>query len=245
MIITSRSNPLVKKFASLSDKKFRRQYGEYLVEGIKPVCECMATGGEIVNIICTPRHEGLFAGATVVSEDVFKYISAEKTPQGIVASVKLPAGEVKPPRGACLLLDRLQDPGNVGTIIRTANAAGYEDIYLIDCADPFSPKSVRASMSGIFFVNAMCCSLEEAFKALVGVPLVTADMKGENIFAFAPPEKFCLCIGNEGGGISERIACASSYTVRIPMRESCESLNAAVSAAVAMYALKNNVKEVQ
>ena len=100
-------------------------------------------------------------------------------------------------------------------------------------------------MSGIFFVNAMCCSLEEAFKALVGVPLVTADMKGENIFAFAPPEKFCLCIGNEGGGISERIAGASSYTVRIPMRESCESLNAAVSAAVAMYALKNNVKEVQ
>ena len=245
MIITSRSNPIVKKFNSLADKKFRRQFGEYLVEGVKPVRECMAAGGEVTKIICTPRHEADFDGAVVVSEDVFKSISAEKTPQGVIASVKLPQNPVRPPQGACLLLDRIQDPGNVGTIIRTANAAGYTDIYLVDCADPYSPKAVRASMSGIFFVNAMCCSLEEALIYLNGTPLITADMAGKNIFSFVPPVKYCLCIGNEGSGISEQIERESSYTVSIPMRDTCESLNAAVSAAIAMYALKNNVKEVQ
>ena len=97
----------------------------------------------------------------------------------------------------------------------------------------------------IFFINAMRCTLGEALAALDGIPLITADMSGENVFAFAPPEKFCLCIGNEGGGISPELFKRSSYTVSIPMRDSCESLNAAVSAAIAMYALKNNVKEVQ
>lgn len=245
MIITSRSNPLVKKFIALSDKKFRKQYGEYLVEGTKPVAECIAAGGEVKEILCTSRHEGAFEGATVVSEDVFRSVSSEKTPQGVIASVRLPSRPVRPPQGACLLLDRLQDPGNVGTIIRTANAAGYTDIYLIDCADPFSPKAVRASMSGIFFVNAMCCTLDEALSALSGTPLITADMQGENIFSFTPPERFCLCVGNEGRGVCDNIMEASSYTVSIPMRKSCESLNAAISAAIAMYALKNNVKEVK
>ena len=245
MIITSRSNPLVKKIASLVDKKFRQQYGEYLVEGIKPVRECIASGGKIAEIVCTPRLEEEFKGAVVVEESVFKSISAEKTPQGVIALVKLPENAAVPPRGACLLLDRLQDPGNVGAIIRTANAAGYEDIYLVDCADAYSPKAVRASMSGIFFVNVMRCTLGEALAALDGIPLITADMSGENVFEFAPPEKFCLCIGNEGSGISSELFKRSSYTVSIPMRDSCESLNAAVSAAIAMYALKNNVKEVQ
>ncbi len=245
MVITSRSNPLVKKIISLSDKKFRKKYGEYLVEGVKPVSECIAAGCKVTGVICTPRLEGSFENAVVVSEEVFKALSDEKTPQGVMATVALPQTCARPPRGACLLLDRLQDPGNVGTIIRTANAAGYEDIFLVDCADPFSPKAVRASMSGIFFVNAVCCTLSEALSALENVPIMTADMNGENIFAFSPPEKFCLCIGNEGGGVSEQIKNLSSHTVSIPMRSTCESLNAAVSAAIAMYALKNNVKEVQ
>lgn len=240
MIITSRSNPLIKKFAALSDKKFRRQYGEYLVEGTKPVRECIQAGGEVVNIIASSRNAQEFPQAVVVSDDLFKSVSSEKTPQGVIAAVKLPDMPLRPPRGPCLLLDRLQDPGNVGTIIRTANAAGFEDVYLADCVDPFSPKAVRASMSGIFFVNAFCGGLDELLKALKDVPLVTADMSGENVFSFVPPAKFCLCIGNEGGGVSSVVRSLSSYTVSIPMRKSCESLNAAISAAVAMYALLNN-----
>lgn len=239
MIITSRANPLVKKIAALSDKKFRKEYGEYLVEGLKPVTECIAAGKEIADVVCTPELAERFGGATVVSDGIFKYLSSEKTPQGVLASVKLPDTFVQPPSGCCLLLDRLQDPGNLGTIVRTANAAGYGDIYLVNCTDAFSPKAVRASMSGLFFVNIRVGTYEEVFRALSGVPLIAADMSGQNVFRFTPPEKFCLCIGNEGGGIGEQVKSHSAYTVKIPMRPTCESLNAAVSAAIAMYTLKN------
>ena len=243
MVITSKSNPLIKKIASLSEKKYRKLCGEYLVEGLKPVRECIASGGEVTTVVCTEENAQSFENAVVVSRDVFKYISSEKTPQGVLAAVKLPDTRVEPPSGRCILLDRLQDPGNVGTIIRTANAAGYEDIYLINCADAYSPKVVRASMSGIFFVKIHEGDTDEVLSALCGVPLITADMQGEDIFSFVPPKKYCLCIGNEGGGLSDKIVSAGSHTVSIPMRASCESLNAAISAAIAMYALKNNIKE--
>lgn len=242
MVITSKSNPLVKKINSLSDKKFRRQLGLYLVEGVKSVKECIAAGCRIQQIICTEEHENEFASAVVVSDGVFKSISSEVTPQGVMAVVKIPDSRLTPPEGSCLLLDCLQDPGNLGTVIRTANAAGYGEIYLINCTDPYSPKAVRASMSGIFFVKIYSGAREEVLSTLSGVPLICADMNGEDIFAFSPPDKFCLCIGNEGGGISEQVSKAAAYTVKIPMRESCESLNAAVSAGIAMYALKNKLK---
>ena len=242
MIITSKSNPIIKTVSSLSDKKFRKQLGLYLVEGIKPVKESISAGCEIERIICTIENESDFSGATVVSDGVFKSISSEKTPQGVIAVVKIPKRELKPPKSSCLLLDCLQDPGNLGTVIRTANAAGYGEIYLINCTDPYSPKAVRASMSGIFFVNLYSGTREEILKTLENVPIICADMQGENVFEFVPPEKFCLCIGNEGGGISEEVFGQASHTVKIPMRESCESLNAAVSAGIAMYALKNNIK---
>ena len=242
MIITSKTNPIIKTVSSLSDKKFRKQLGLYLVEGIKPVRECFAAGCEIERIICTQENESLFDGATVVSDSVFNYISSEKTPQGVIAVVKIPKSELKGPKDCCLLLDCLQDPGNLGTVIRTANAAGYSEIYLINCTDPYSPKAVRASMSGIFFVNLYSGSREEILRVLEGVPVICADMDGEDIFGFTPPKKFCLCIGNEGGGISREVFEKASHTVKIPMRETCESLNAAVSAGIAMYTLKNNIK---
>lgn len=240
MVITSRANPLVKKFISLSDKKYRRLYGEYLIEGTKPVGEYIGTGCDIGQIVCTPDRQQLYPSATVVSQEVFRCISSEKTPQGVIASVKIPDTSVTSPSGSCLLLDRLQDPGNLGTIIRTANAAGYQDIYLVNCTDAFSPKAVRASMSGIFFVNIHIGTYEEVISALGDISLIVADMDGENIFTFQTPGQFCLCIGNEGNGISDEVRNLNSYKVAIPMRKTCESLNAAVSAAVAMYALKNN-----
>lgn len=241
MTITSASNPIIKKFAALSDKKYRRVYGEYLVEGVKPVSECVSRGGEVTAIVCTESLKDRYAGATVVSDALFAKISSEKTPQGVIASVKLPQSSLCAPGGNCLLLDRVRDPGNLGTIIRTANAAGYEDLYLIDCADAFSPKAVRASMGGVFFVNIREGSLDEVLTALRGVPLITADMDGENIFSFTSPQKFCLCIGNEGGGVCDEIKKASDFVISIPMRETCESLNAGVSAAIAMYTLKNKI----
>jgi len=238
MIITSKSNPLIKDICKLYDKKFRKERGLYLVEGIKPVNECIAAGCDIERIVCTEELLNAYPDAQAVSEGVFGAISSEKTPQGVIAVVKIPQNELKPPNGSCILLDRLQDPGNLGTIIRTANAAGYGDIYLINCTDAYSPKAVRASMSGIFFVNVYGGTAGEILKALDGVPLICADMRGEDIFSFVPPEKFCLCIGNEGGGISDEIMNAAQYKVKIPMSNTCESLNAAVSAGIAMYELK-------
>lgn len=238
MIITSKSNPTIKEIIKLNDKKYRREAGLYLVEGIKPVNECIAAGGEVEKVICTEKLSDNYVNPIVVSEDVFGAISSEKTPQGVIAVVKIPQNSLKSPKSSCILLDRLQDPGNLGTIIRTANAAGYREIYLINCTDPYSPKAVRASMSGIFFTEIYQGSEEDIFNALSSVPLISADMYGENIFCFDPPSKFCLCIGNEGSGISDVIKNKSDYKVKIPMSETCESLNAAVSAGIAMYVLK-------
>jgi TrmH family RNA methyltransferase len=242
MVITSKSNPLIKKITALADKKFRKEYGEYLVEGTKPVTECIKAGCNVEQVVCTQELSGLFEGAAVVPDELFKYISSEKTPQGVIAIVKLPELKVKKPEGCCLLLDKLQDPGNLGTIIRTANAAGITDIYLINCTDAFSPKAVRASMSGIFFVNIYVGDLKEVFSAIGDMPVIIADMNGEDIFAFKAPKKFCLCIGNEGNGISAEVRARADYSVKIPMRESCESLNAAISAAISMYTLKASLK---
>lgn len=239
MVITSKSNPIIKEISKLSDKKFRKELGLYLIEGTKPVNECIAAGGDIVKVVCTEKLAANYSGAVVVSENIFSYISSEKTPQGVIAEVKIPQNTVKAPSDKCLLLDRLQDPGNLGTIIRTANAAGYREIYMTGCTDPFSPKSVRASMSGIFFTEIYQGSEEKILKTLEGVPIICADMDGENIFKFRPPEKFCLCIGNEGAGISKVIKNRANFKVKIPMAESCESLNAAISAGIAMYALKD------
>lgn len=240
MLISSKANPTVKHVSSLTEKKFRKEFGEFLVEGIKAVDECISSGAEVVQIICSENLEDKYPNATVVTEQVFDYLSTEKTPQGVIAVVKIPQNKLVAPVGGCLLLDRIQDPGNIGTIIRTANAAGYKDIYLINCVDPFSPKAVRASMGGIFYVNLHFGTYEEVFGVLKDVKIITADMDGEDVFKFETPQNYCLCIGNEGNGVSEEVVSHSDYTVKVPMRETCESLNAAVSAGIIMYALKNN-----
>lgn len=237
MLIQSRSNPRVKALAALKEKKFRRERGEYLVEGVKMVTECMAAGCDVTCVACTEEYAEMFPDALILSRQVFEYVSDERTPQGVIASVKLPQTAPVAPTGRCILLDGLQDPGNVGTIIRTANAAGYGDIYAVNCADPFSPKCVRSSMSGVFFARIMTGTADEVLSVLDGVPLICADMDGENVYDFAPPEKFCLCIGSEGSGLSNIVRGAARSTVKIPMRPTCESLNAAVSAAILMYLL--------
>lgn len=244
MIISSKANPIIKKISSLSDKKYRREYGEFIVESVKAVDECLSSGMSVSQIVCTAGLAEKYSGAIIVTDELFVRISTEKAPQGVLAVVKTPEKALVKPQGNCLLLDRVQDPGNLGTIIRTANAAGYEDIYLVDCTDAYSPKAIRASMGGVFYVNVYEGNYGEVFEVLKGVPIICADMVGEDVFAFSAPSHFCLCIGNEGNGVSGTVSSKSDYTVRIPMRDTCESLNAAVSAAIAMYALKNNQKGV-
>ncbi len=240
MIITSKSNQLIKLVKSLEDKKYRKKYGLYVVEGTKPVNECINAGCAIVYVITTSEFEGKYQKQIVVSDQVFLWLSTEITPQGVLAVVELPTLTIQAPQDCCLLLDGIQDPGNMGSIIRTANAAGYKQLYLINCVDPYSPKSVRASMSGIFFVEIYQGKQHEILEILSGIDIICADMDGENIFNFLAPDVFCLCIGNEGNGITDKVLSFATNKISIPMRNTAESLNAGVSAAIAMYELKRN-----
>ena len=175
-----------------------------------------------------------------VSEEVMRHLSDEKTPQGVACRVKIPARQLCAPKGNCLFLDGVSDPGNMGAILRTANAAGYEEIYLTkECTDPYSPKSVRASMSGVFFTKLYIGDRTEILSLLksAGVQLVVADMGGENVFSFVPKGRFALVIGNEANGISAEVKQAADSVVCIPMRKEQESLNAAVAAGISMYLL--------
>lgn len=241
MILTSKSNPLIRETISLKEKKGRRETGLFLVEGTKMAAECRRSALEIERVILSESYAGEEYGEAVrVSDELFRVLSDEKTPQGILCRVRIPKRRLAPPTGCCLLLDGISDPGNMGAIIRTANAAGYSQLYLADCTDPYSPKSVRASMSGIFFTELYIASREEIFSALSGVPIYAADMHGENIFGFSPSGKFALAIGNEANGISEEVFRRAERTLRIPMQSEQESLNAAVAAGIAMYALRSD-----
>ncbi len=240
MLILSRNNPTVRQLASLKEKKGRRDSGTFLAEGEKMVRECVESGLKIVRLAVREDYAGdTYSLPTIVlGADAFRAICDEKTPQGIAAEVEIPSFPLTAPEHSCILLDGVSDPANVGAIVRTAVAAGYEELYLIGCADPFSPKSVRASMSGIFFAKVMRGERGEVLEALKDIPLIAADMDGENVFSFTPPEKFCLCIGNEGNGLSDDVQKTANRTVRIPMGKHTESLNAAVSAGILMYELK-------
>ncbi|MDE6274045.1 MAG: RNA methyltransferase [Clostridiales bacterium] len=240
MIIISKNNPLVKELALLKEKKHRKLCGTFLVEGEKMVRECVACGLNIRRLVLREDYAGeTYSLPTVVlGEDAFRFVCDAVTPQGIAAEVEIPNFPLDEPKGRCLVLDGVSDPSNVGAIIRTANAANYRELYLIDCADPFSPKCVRSSMSGVFHVKLMQGSRGEVLHALKGVPLIAADMNGEDVFAFRAPAKFAICLGNEGNGLSDAVRRSATHTVCIPMEKTAESLNVAVSAGIIMYALR-------
>lgn len=245
MILTSKNNPLIKETAALKDKKARKEQGMFLVEGRKMAAECQNSDFEIDRVFVAESYTGENSfpqeKTVLVSDDVFRFLSDEKTPQGILCRIKIPVRKLKKPQAKCLLLDGVSDPGNVGTIIRTANAAGYAEIYLTDeCADPYSPKSVRASMSGVFFTRIYRGPRTEILSVLADTPIVVADMGGENVFSFAPPKRFALAIGNEANGISDAVKNAAAHTVKIPMQATQESLNAAISAGIIMYVLNRD-----
>jgi TrmH family RNA methyltransferase len=245
MILTSKNNPLVKETAALKEKKARKEQGMFLVEGRKMAVECQRSDFEIDRVFVAESYAGdnPFAEekTVYVSDDVFRFLSDEKTPQGILCRIKIPTRALTAPKGKCLLLDGVADPGNVGTIIRTANAAGYEEIYLTEeCADPYSPKSVRASMSGVFFTKIYRGNRAEILSVLAETPIVVADMAGENVFSFAAPKRFALAIGNEANGISDMVQERATHTVKIPMQATQESLNAAISAGIIMYVLNKD-----
>ena len=251
MPITSRQNPFVKKAASLKQKKYRDELSLYIVEGEKMVSEAIATGQEIDSVVVAEnaRFDNFCVGDDLpkekiveVSESVFKTISDEMTPQGVLAIVKIPESRAIGSLTRCILLDGLQDPGNVGAILRIAAACGIDHVFAVSCADPYSPKAVRSSMSGIFRTEVIKTDRESALKILRenNVPLLVADMAGKNVFDMGKRQKFCLAVGNEGNGISDFFADNADEMLSVPMQNGIESLNVAVATGVVVYALIEN-----
>ncbi len=241
-MITSKQNALIKEIKSLSDKKFRDRFGVFVLEGTKPVKEAAELGLSIRNVITTEKGalalNGLNLDVQTVTDDLFLYVSEEKSPQGVLAVVNKPINNLVSPSKKCLLLDGVSDPSNVGAILRTAAAAGYNEVYMTDdSADAYSNKAVRSSMTGVLRVKIMRASRERLLE-VINMPLWIADMNGESVFTAKPNGEFCLVIGNEGNGVSRQVKDKASFTVCIPMKNGVESLNAAVSAGILMYNLK-------
>ncbi|MBO5925983.1 MAG: RNA methyltransferase [Clostridia bacterium] len=241
MIYTSKQNPIIKEIASLKDKKSRQKSGLYIAEGIKMVNEAIKYGMPIDKIVATESAlkeiESNNFPVITVSDGVFKYLSDEATPQGALSVVKIKT--TKPTSSDCaLILDGVSDPGNMGTIIRTACALSYFELYLINCVDPYSGKSVRASMSGIYFANVIKCDLNTCLNALNGYEIIVADANGEDLKGYKPNGKYAIVVGNEANGVSKELKAVANKVLKIPMEERSESLNVAVASAIMMYNLK-------
>ncbi len=242
MVYSSKQNPLIKEIASLKDKKHRNALGLYIAEGVKMVNEAIENGIEIKYVVTTETALQLIKPTSVetlvVTDSILEYLSEEMTPQGALAVIKIPNQKDKKPNGNAIILDGVSNPGNVGTIIRTANAFGYKDIYLINCADAYSGKTVRSSMSGIYFVNLYKTTYSEIKSVLNGYKIIVADMSGESLDEFKVDGNFAIVVGNEGNGISKEMFEMADKVVKIPMDEHAESLNVAVASSIMMYKLR-------
>ena len=243
--ITSVKNPRVLAWRSLKDKKGREDQRVFLVEGVKMVREAFAAGLPVEAVLLRDDLADSFGipdgiPSYVLPGHVFSAVSDTKTPQGVAAVLPL---EVKPASGPHLLaLDGVQDPGNVGTIIRTADAAGFDGVlFSRECADLFSPKVLRATMGSVFRLGfSFPSSLPEALDMLKkkGYSVLSSQLDGEPFYersAVAP--SFVLVIGNEGNGISDAVRAVATHHLCLPMRGGAESLNAAVAAGIMMYDL--------
>lgn len=240
MVITSLKNEKIKAIAELKDKKGRKKQNAYLVEGVKMVKEAFLYNQQVLCVI--GKKEFLselpsFNGEIIETDDkVLNYLSCCETCQGVMAVVKIP--NLKAEQGEIsVLLDRVRDPGNLGTIIRTSVAVGVKNLYLLDCADAYSPKTVRSSMSGIYGVNLISVEDEDVEKISKENAMICADMDGENVFESDIKGNFCLCMGNEANGVSDFIKEKCKKTVKIPMKNKIESLNVAVAYAIIIYNL--------
>ncbi|NQZ28947.1 MAG: RNA methyltransferase [Mycoplasmatales bacterium] len=227
-IIKSLENSRVKQWARLLTKKGRMSSGLFLVEGHNIVNEATASGNVVEYITTDPQIEGI-----LVSTTVMKKITGAVTPQSIVAVCKKPME--RDLGNKVLVLRNVQDPGNVGTLIRTAKAFNFSDV-IVQGADPFSDKSLRSSQGAIFKINLI--HTKEAIDYLkehkIIVSLLDQDAKTYNDIKL--PEKFALVMGNEGQGIDQAMINEANIKVYIPIE--FESLNVAIAGGILMNEYK-------
>ena len=244
--ITSRQNPLMTHLRKLaSSRSYRKKSGEYLCDGTKLLAEALKWGAEVKTAVFSegvdipPLPDGV--RAVRVSEELMRSVSPMETPQGALFTVALP--EVQLPETLSgkhyLVLDGVQDPGNVGTIPRTADAFDCDGVFLVNaCADLYNPKTARATMGAIFRCEAYTVTAEELFALLrkSGVPLYGTALRDDTVpLAEANLARAAVAIGSEGRGLSQQVLDECAKTLKIPMNPRCESLNAAIAATVVLW----------
>ena len=223
----------------LKDKRYRREHGLFMIEGDKFCRDLLATDIEIVYTITSNRDLKGFPNIEVVSDKMLSSLATTKTSQTIVCICRVKGYPVVSV-GNSIILDRVQDPGNVGTLIRSAMAFGYSDIYLIDCADAYSEKVLRSSVGTALSARLHMVSHEDivAHKDDIADIFMVADMLGERLGDIQLPKgRFSVIIGNEGQGVSEAMRSLANLSVSIPMSGNVESLNAGVAGSIIMQRL--------
>lgn len=244
-LITSRKNPLLQQVKKLlSSRRERENTGLFVSDGTKLLQEAVRWWPGLETVIVTKDVQlELPADVRVVEvpDDVMASISPMQSPQGALFVCRLPAQETFVPTACMLLLDGIQDPGNLGTILRTADALQVPVALLEGCADPYSHKVVRASMGAVFrtkVVQTTWQTVSAACKA-AGVPIgVTALSDTAQDLRNVPMENMAVVIGSEGQGVRQEILDAADCDLIIPMSANCESLNAAIAAAIVMWQMK-------
>ena len=248
--ITSLKNPKVTTWKSLKERKGRRETGCFLVEGRKMVEEAIASAFPVEAVLVDVDRQGEFAlpagiPAYSMPGHVLAAVCDTKTPQGIAAVVRMAEVEL---RGSRLVaMDGVQDPGNVGTIIRTADAAGFDGVILSNqCADVFSPKVLRATMGSVFRMGIRVTDdLPDLLTRMVqeGASVLSSQLDGEPFYQRSSlNERFVLVIGSEGNGVTDEVKAIATHKVKLPMRGGAESLNAAVAAGIMMYELTRDME---
>ncbi|MGB2363846.1 MAG: TrmH family RNA methyltransferase [Flavobacteriales bacterium] len=228
----------IKLIRSLSLKKNRQKHGLFIVEGEKLVNEVLSSDWEVEGIYAT--KEWLGENATIISNNDLSRISSLKTPNKVVAVVKIKKGSLDITSNTVLALDGVKDPGNLGTIIRLADWFGVEDIICSDdCVDYLNPKVVQSSMGSFTRVNLHYTSLMDAFKKYSDYKLFMTVLNGTPLSEMTNADKKIVVMGSESKGISNEILELTSEKITIPKSKSskAESLNVSVATAIILSAI--------
>ena len=241
--ITSSQNPLIRHIKKLQGSRaYREEQHEFVADGFKLLDEAVKWYPNIKTVVTVQgaKLPKLPDGVRCVEipESLMQSLSSMKTPQGVIFTCMLPENTTPHISGKMLLLDRIQDPGNLGTILRTADAFDIPVVLTNGCADPYSEKTVRASMGAVFRTTPqilpMECILSECRKKNIPVA-ATALSENASDLRKLDLKDYLVVIGSEGQGICKELLERSDKQIIIPMQPRCESLNAAVAATVVMW----------
>lgn len=254
--ITSTQNTKVKKWQHLTTKKGHQKFHQYLVEGWHIVGDAIAAEQPVVQIIATAEqlniHQHQFpenVETFEITDEIAKKLSDTVTPQGIFAVLDILAAEHIDPEtatGAWLLLDRIQDPGNIGTMVRTADAAGFRGVVFGDgTSSRYTPKVIRAMQGSQFHIQLTHGNLEDWISALEArqIPVYGSALNDDAVdySTVTPQSEFGLILGNEGQGMSEKLMTQTTTNLYIPIKGQAESLNVAVAAGILMFKLNQKL----